>query len=132
MIFIYVSKSDKKYHFIYKTTCLINKKYYIGMHSTDDLNDGYMGSGKALKFSIQRYGKENHKVEILEMVETRELLAERERQLVTINKVRNGNCMNLKVGGIGGFIKKAKIKKKKIKKKPLVKAKKRKVVKKTK
>jgi hypothetical protein len=129
-----MSKSEKKYHFIYKTTCLINKKYYIGMHSTDDLNDGYMGSGKALKFSIQRYGKENHKVEILEMVETRELLAERERQLVTINKVRNGNCMNLKVGGIGGFTKKAKPKKKKpkAKKKPIVKPKKRRVVKKTK
>lgn len=127
-----MSKYEKKYHIIYKTTCLINKKYYIGMHSTDNLDDGYMGSGKALKFSIQRYGKENHKVEILEMVESRELLAERERELVTMNKVRNGNCMNLKVGGIGGFIKKAKIKKKKIKKKPLVKAKKRKVVKKTK
>ncbi len=102
------------------------------MHSTDNLDDGYMGSGKALKFSIQRYGKENHKVEILEMVESRELLAERERELVTINKVRNGKCMNLKIGGIGGFIKKAKIKKKKIKKKPLVKAKKRRVVKKNK
>jgi len=82
------------------------------MHSTDDLSDGYMGSGKALKFSIKRYGKENHKVEILEMVESRELLAERERQIVTINKVRNGNCMNLKIGGIGGFMKKAKNKKK--------------------
>lgn len=127
-----MSKSEKKYHIIYKTTCLINKKYYIGMHSTDNLDDGYMGSGKALKFSIQRYGKENHRVEILEMVESRELLAERERELVTMNKVRNGKCMNLKVGGIGGFIKKAKIKKKKIKKKPLVKAKKRRVVKKTK
>jgi len=127
-----MSKYEKKYHIIYKTTCLINKKYYIGMHSTDDLNDGYMGSGKALKFSIQRYGKENHKVEILEMVENRELLAERERQLVTINKVRNGNCMNLKVGGIGGFTKKAKPKKKKpkAKKKPIVKPKKRRVIKK--
>jgi PHP family Zn ribbon phosphoesterase len=102
------------------------------MHSTDDLNDGYMGSGKALKFSIQRYGKENHKVEILEMVENRELLAERERQLVTINKVRNGKCMNLKVGGIGGFTKKAKPNKKKpkAKKKPIVKPKKRRVIKK--
>ena len=38
LIFIYVSKEEKKYHIIYKTTCLINKKYYIGMHSTDDLD----------------------------------------------------------------------------------------------
>ena len=92
-----MGKEEKKYHIIYKTTCLINKKYYIGMHSTDDLEDGYMGSGKALKFSIKRYGKENHKVEILEMVESRELLGEREKAIVTLNKVRDGNCMNLKV-----------------------------------
>lgn len=107
-----MGKPEKKYHFIYKTTCLITKKYYIGMHSTDNLEDGYMGSGKALKFSIERYGKENHKVEIIEMVENRELLAEREKAIVTINKVRNGKCLNLKVGGIGGFTKKAKKKKK--------------------
>jgi hypothetical protein len=113
LIFIYVSKEEKKYHIIYKTTCLINKKYYIGMHSTDDLEDGYMGSGKALKFSIKRYGKENHRVEILEMVETRELLGEREKAIVTLNKVRDGKCMNLKVGGIGGFMKKDRKKKKK-------------------
>jgi hypothetical protein len=108
-----MGKPEKKYHFIYKTTCLINKKYYIGMHSTDDLNDGYMGSGKALKFSIKRYGKENHRVEILEMVESRELLAEREKAIVTLSKVKDGNCMNLKVGGIGGFMRKSKKKKKK-------------------
>jgi hypothetical protein len=113
LIFIYVSKEEKKYHFIYKTICLINKKYYIGMHSTDDLNDGYMGSGKALKFSIKRYGKENHRVEILEMVENRELLGEREKAIVTLNKVRDGKCMNLKIGGIGGFMKKDRKKKKK-------------------
>jgi PHP family Zn ribbon phosphoesterase len=89
------------------------------MHSTDNLEDGYMGSGKALKFSIKRYGKENHKVEILEMVESRDLLAEREKAIVTISKVRNGKCMNLKVGGIGGFTKKAK--NKKTKKKPIAK-----------
>jgi hypothetical protein len=113
-----MAKIEKTYHIIYKTTCLINNKYYIGMHSTDNLEDGYMGSGKALKFSIKRYGKENHRVEILEIVENRELLAERERAIVTLSKVKNGKCMNLKVGGIGGFTKKAKVKKK-IKKKPL-------------
>jgi hypothetical protein len=92
------------------------------MHSTDNLEDGYMGSGKAIKFSIKRYGKEKHRVEILEIVENRELLAEREKAIVTLSKVKNGKCMNLKVGGIGGFTRKAKIKKK-VKKKPIVKKK---------
>jgi hypothetical protein len=117
-----MAKVEKEYHIIYKTTCLINNKYYIGMHSTDNLEDGYMGSGKALKFSIKRYGKENHRVDILEIVESRELLAEREKAIVTLSKVNNGKCMNLKVGGIGGFTRKAKIKKK-VKKKPIVKKK---------
>jgi predicted GIY-YIG superfamily endonuclease len=35
---------DKKYHFVYITRHK-NGKYYVGRHSTDDLNDGYIGSG---------------------------------------------------------------------------------------
>jgi hypothetical protein len=73
---------EKKFHFIYKTTCLINGKYYIGMHSTNELNDGYIGSGKRLWYSVRKYGKENFKCEILEFLPDRELLAVRERELV--------------------------------------------------
>jgi hypothetical protein len=35
---------DKKYHFVYITRHK-NGKYYVGRHSTDDLDDGYIGSG---------------------------------------------------------------------------------------
>lgn len=34
-----VQASRRKYHFIYRITCLITKKFYIGMHSTDNLED---------------------------------------------------------------------------------------------
>ena len=61
----------KKYHFIYKTTNLLSGKYYIGMHSTDDLNDGYLGSGTLLRRSLNKYGKENHSIEILEFLNSR-------------------------------------------------------------
>lgn len=35
----------RKYHYIYKITRNQDGKFYVGMHSTDDLDDGYFGSG---------------------------------------------------------------------------------------
>jgi group I intron endonuclease len=63
----------KKYNFVYLTTNLINGKQYIGDHSTNNLNDSYLGSGKlTLIPAIKKYGKENFKREILEFFETKE------------------------------------------------------------
>ena len=36
-----------KYHFVYITTNTINGKQYVGDHSTNNINDHYLGSGKA-------------------------------------------------------------------------------------
>lgn len=98
----------KKYHFIYKTVNLINNKFYIGMHSTNNLNDGYLGSGKRLRRSVNKYGKENFRLEVLEFFESRELLVEREKQLVNEELLKDSNCMNLKPGGTGGWSNEAK------------------------
>lgn len=72
------------------------------MHSTDDLNDGYFGSGKRLWFSINYHGKENHVKEILEWLPTRKLLKEREKEIVNKKLINEDLCMNLCVGGEGG------------------------------
>jgi len=96
-------RKEKKFHFIYKTTNLLSGKYYIGMHSTDNLEDGYMGSGKRLKYSIRKYGKKNHKREIIEFLESREELKEREKEIVCLDEIAKNECMNLKVGGEGGL-----------------------------
>lgn len=95
--------SSKKYHYIYKTTNLVNKKYYIGMHSTNNLNDEYMGSGTLLKRSLNKYGKENHSIEILEYVNSREELVEKEKEIVSLQEIAKKECMNLSVGGSGGI-----------------------------
>ena len=37
------------------------------MHSTNNLNDGYLGSGKRLRYSIQKYGVDSHIKEIFKI-----------------------------------------------------------------
>lgn len=96
-------RKQKKYHIIYKVTNLLNDKYYIGMHSTDDLDDGYFGSGVYIRRSIKKYGIENHQFEILEYCSSREDLKLREELIVNEKLVADAQCMNLKIGGIGGF-----------------------------
>ncbi len=93
----------RKYHYIYKTTCIITNKFYIGMHSTDNLEDGYIGSGKRLWYSINKYGKDNHVCEILEFLPDRKTLKEREKQIVNVELINEELCMNLQLGGGGGF-----------------------------
>lgn len=93
----------RKHHVIYKTTCKITNKFYIGMHSTDDLNDCYFGSGKIVHASVKKYGIENHVTEILEHLPNRAALCSREEELIT-DEIRNDPlCMNIARGGIGNY-----------------------------
>ena len=47
------------YHYFYKITNKIDGCFYYGVHSTKDLNDNYMGSGKKLRYMYKKYGIEN-------------------------------------------------------------------------
>ena len=49
----------------YITTNKINGKQYIGMHSTDNVDDNYLGSGKLILRAFKKYGKNNFIREII-------------------------------------------------------------------
>jgi hypothetical protein len=76
------------------------------MHSTSNLEDDYIGSGKRLWYSIRKHGRENHSREILEYCTNRKELAAREKEIVNEKFIANSMCMNLSYGGEGGFINK--------------------------
>lgn len=92
---------QRKFHYIYKIT-RADGKYYIGFHSTDDLEDGYFGSGQLLWKSIKKHGKDAHSKCILEMFDSRKAAKDREAELVNIDRLKDPLCLNLAVGGQGG------------------------------
>jgi alkylhydroperoxidase/carboxymuconolactone decarboxylase family protein YurZ len=95
-----VRASRLKFHILYRTTCAITDRYYIGIHSTDKIEDGYLGSGIHLTRSLKKHGRVNHTRVILEILDNRDLLKKREAEVVTDDLVKNDVlCMNLIKGG---------------------------------
>ena len=83
-------------HFIYKTTHA-NGKYYIGRHSTENLDDGYIGSGRWVS---QVKKKETLTREILEFVDSFDELVQRETEYLK-EHFGNRKCMNMSNASTG-------------------------------
>jgi hypothetical protein len=98
---------DGRFHFIYKMTNIINKKYYIGAHSTYDLGDGYKGSGTILNNAYKKYGKKSFKRDILQFYKNRDELFKAEREIINNNIINDPQSYNVAIGGIGFDIGKA-------------------------
>lgn len=93
------------YHILYKTTNTITGKCYVGAHSTDDLNDGYLGSGQQIKDAIKKYGKQSFVREVLEHFDTRDAAFVREEEIVTEDFIKEDSNYNMCPGGLGASIK---------------------------
>lgn len=100
----------ENYHFVYKTTNLLNNKIYVGQHLQQETSafDGYIGSGKLLKQAVKKNGKENFIREVIEFCTSATI---NEREIYWINALSATNAVigyNLSVGGTGfnriGFI----------------------------
>jgi hypothetical protein len=90
------------YYIIYKTTNLINGKIYIGKHKTDNIDDGYIGSGIKLKAAIRKYGIENFSRDILFNFYSEEEMLQKEKELVTEEFIKLKDNYNIAIGGQGG------------------------------
>lgn len=88
---------------IYKIINKVNGKMYIGQHITDDLDDGYMGSGKVIKLAIRKYGEEAFTKEWLEFAENAEDLNYLERMYVNEEWLARPDTYNLVLGGSGAY-----------------------------
>ncbi len=88
-------------YIIYKITNNINNRYYIGRHATPNIDDGYMGSGNAIRNAILKYGKENFTKEIIAETSSTELLWQLEMQIVNDDVVNDPLSYNMVCGGKG-------------------------------
>lgn len=93
-------KKDK--HIVYMTTNLINGKMYIGVHRCVNMDDGYLGSGKALESAIKKYGKENFVREVLYVYDNADEAYKKEEELVSTDVVESDQFYNLTTGGRKG------------------------------
>lgn len=101
-------------YIVYKTTCLVNSKIYIGYHQTSnpEVFDGYLGCGlykshseyikhpkTAFHHAVVKYGVDNFKREILYVFDNSKDALAQEAELVTAEFVRSPNNYNSSLGG---------------------------------
>lgn len=98
---------------IYKATCILNNKCYIGQtkHTLENRKNGHIkeslkdnGKYKNTKFirAIKKYGCNNFFWEIIEYCYSKEELSDKEKYWIkTMDSVKNG--YNITNGGIGGW-----------------------------
>jgi hypothetical protein len=84
-------------YYTYITRLINSEKYYVGRHTTKNIDDGYLGSGKWVR-SIKN--KELLYKEILSYYETFEELVEAEKLLIN-EHIAGVNCMNFNNNPIG-------------------------------
>jgi hypothetical protein len=90
------------YHTVYRTTNNTNGKSYVGVHTTDNPNDDYLGSGLALRRAIKKYGASNFQKTIISYHDTREEAFQEEKRIVNEQWVNDPDSYNSMLGGMGG------------------------------
>ena len=97
----------KYYRYIYKIKCLSDNKewknkYYIGQHSTNNMDDGYAGSGVKINEYYKKFGKIEgvtyEKIILKDNIKTETDLDKYERQYIE-KELGKKKCLNISEGG---------------------------------
>lgn len=91
----------KKYHILYKTVRPLTGEYYYGIHSTNNLYDGYQGSGEKLLRKMKC--SDIFITGIVSLYESREELEMAERELINDTMLQDTLCLNIAYGGSGSM-----------------------------
>lgn len=89
----------KKFNYVYLITNNINGKIYVGVHSTDNLMDGYMGSGVLISKAIEKYGVENFTKEIIRFCDNIRDAYDLESIIVDEKFTKDNLTYNMRTGG---------------------------------
>ncbi len=87
------------YYTIYKITNTVNNKIYIGQHQTEDIDDGYMGSGTVLLRAKKKYGVDKFKKETLYIFDNFKDMDLMESEIVDEEFVSRRDTYNVVLGG---------------------------------
>jgi group I intron endonuclease len=90
---------EKKFNIVYITTNLVNGKQYIGDHSTNNLDDNYLGSGIAIVSAQKELGKQNFKREILEQFSTKQEAFDAQEKYINLHNTLTPNGYNISPTG---------------------------------
>lgn len=94
-----------KLGYIYITINKITGKIYIGQHKRNRYDKKYLGSGKYLNNSINKYGKENFENYIIQWCYSKEEMCEKEKYWIKkYNSLDNSIGYNITPGGEWGDI----------------------------
>lgn len=91
---------ENPYGYVYRTINLLNGKKYIGQHAKPEFDKFYYGSGKVLLKALDKYGKENFKIEVLGWAESKEELDQKEIWWIELFDAVNSDVFyNILIGG---------------------------------
>ena len=95
--------------YIYKTTCLRNRKVYIGQ-KYGAFKSTYLGSGLLISRAVNKYGRDSFKVELLTQAKNSKKLDRLEKKFIADYRKIFGRdkLYNIADGGLGGATRRGK------------------------